>query len=103
MTVLAFALFAAAILGMVVTHVLVLRRMEAKITARRIELDELDAGRQKVLYRQQKAMAHTIAGSDRAVRKMVDQARTLHDDTRQLHERVDRHVARLKKEARDGG
>lgn len=97
MTVLAFVLYAVAVAGMVVTHVLVLRRMEAKITARRIELDELDAGRQKVIYKQQKAMARTVAGSERAVQKLADQTRHLKDEAELALRRIDRHISDQKR------
>lgn len=82
-----------------VAHVASVRHIDAFHKARAAALDEADEGRRLAIYKMQKAAQRTVANSDRAVRKMVDQARGLHEDTRQLHERVDRHVTNLKRGA----
>lgn len=83
-----------ALVALVVTHVVLQRRLT--------RLFERDEARRVALYKQQKASERTVQQSDRAVRKMVDQMRHLHDDARQLHGRVDRHVSNLKKGGADG-
>lgn len=89
MTVPAFILFAAAVAVMVGVHFYTQRRLEARIAARREEMDRLDNERQLALFKQQKASERTVHASDRAVRKLADQARHLHEDARLLHQRTD--------------
>lgn len=52
-----------------------------------------DEARQLALYKQQKAATTAIAQSDKAVRKMIDQSRSIRDDTRLLQQRTDAHFA----------
>lgn len=89
MTVLAFCLFAGAIVAMVLVH----WKLEQRIAKRRIALDDADEGRQHVLYKQHKALIRRIAAAERATAKMVDETRstssTLKEDARLLHQRAD--------------
>ena len=73
MTVLAFALFVAAVVVMVAVHVALERR-----SLRR------DEARQHALYKQHKALTQRIAAAERATAKLIDQSRTVHDDAKHL-------------------
>lgn len=89
MTVLAFVLFALALVVMVAVHVHLERRAEK----RRAAIDAADKGRQHALYKQHKALTHRIAAAERATAKMVDETRstsdTLKADAQQLHRKAD--------------
>lgn len=66
-----------------------LRASQAFFEARLREQDEAKQATDLALYKQQKAMARTVAQSDRAVRKLADQTRALQEDTRLTHQRTD--------------
>ena len=90
---------------LVAAHVASMRR-QAKFFEDRVKAqDEAEEGRRVALYRQQKAAQRAVSQSDRAVRKMVDQTRSLHDSIRLQHERVDRHFAHpnVKRLVNEGG
>jgi hypothetical protein len=72
----------------------------ASVFERRLaEQDASEEGRRVALYKQQKDMHRTVAASDKAVRRMVDETRHLQEETRLAHERTDRLAADLKKAA----
>jgi len=64
-------------------------RLENRVAKRQRELDAQDEARRKLLYKQQKEFHRTITGTDRAVKKLADQVRGLHDDSRLHLERAD--------------
>lgn len=89
-----------ALVVMVATHVVLQRRLVRDAEAQRLALveleearrkahDDLEEARHRVLYKQQKASAATVARSDRAVRKLSDEVREALKNTRHLHGRVD--------------
>jgi hypothetical protein len=89
-------LVALGVVAMVVTHVVLQRRLAAECRGllereeqRRSDAEALDEARHKVLYKQQKESARVVARSDRAVCKLADEVRGLHDQTKHYHGVVD--------------
>lgn len=70
-----------------------MRRQSRMFEQRLADQDAGEEARRVALYKQQKSTATAIAQSDRAVRKMIDQARKTHEDTRLLQRQVDAHFA----------
>lgn len=71
-----------------------LQRRANKFFEQRVHAqDAADEERRIALYKQQKATARSVAQSDRAVRKMTDQARQLNEDTVLLQRRTDAYFA----------
>lgn len=70
-----------------------MRRQERAFAKRLADQDAVEEERRVALYKQQKATATAVAQSDRAVRKLVDQVRDTHENTRQLQRQVDSHFA----------
>lgn len=85
-----------ALTAMVVTHVVLQRRLAAECRAvlereetRRRTLDELDSARNTLLYKQQKESARVVARSDRAVRKLTGEVNTLRGDAEAIHRQIE--------------
>lgn len=96
------------VVAMVVVHRRQLRGLSSFFTDRLREQDETEEARRVAAYKMAKANERTVARSDRAVRQMADQARGLHEDSRAMQERVERHFAdprvkRMLGEGQDGG
>jgi len=79
----------AAIVVMLALHYYLQRRLALWFTARQEKQDQAEEDRRVALYKQQKATAKTVAQSDRAVRKLADETRHLHDETRLAQQRTD--------------
>lgn len=92
----------AALVAMVLVHRHQLRGLSSFFEDRLKAQDEAETGRQLALYKQQKAAAQTVARSDSAVRKMVDQTRALQEESTRTLKRVDRFVTEQKKETGRG-
>lgn len=81
--------FIFALAVMVGTHYLTQKRLEQIIES----MAERDQERQQALYKQQKASERNVATAERTVLKLSDKVNALADETRSMHERVDRHFA----------
>lgn len=74
-----------------------IRKVERTFTERLAEQDRAEEGRRLALYKQQKASERTVVKSDSAVRKLADQVRGLHDDTRQMQASIDEKVKEVRR------
>lgn len=83
----------AALVAMVLVHRHQLRGLSSFFEDRLRAQDDAEEGRRVALYKQQKATAKAVAQSDSAVRKMVDQTRTLQEESTHALKRVDRFVS----------
>jgi uncharacterized coiled-coil protein SlyX len=75
------------------TSAFLMHRQAKDFESRLAAQDATEEERRVALYKQQKATARSVAQSDRAVRKMVDQTRRLQEDTTLLQRRTDAHFA----------
>lgn len=98
MTLAAFLLIVLAVVVMVVVHWRTQKRLEDRVLARQHALEEADEARQHALYKQHKDLTKRIAAAERATAKMIDETRTVAENTRLAHQRADA----LLKEARRG-
>lgn len=73
--------------------VLAIRRVEKTFVTRLGAQDEAEEGRRVALYKQQKATARTVAQTDKAARRLMDQTRQVQADAQQALRKVDRHVS----------
>jgi Na+-transporting methylmalonyl-CoA/oxaloacetate decarboxylase gamma subunit len=89
MTTVAFVFFVLAVIVMVVVHAWTMNRLEARVHARQVQLDEADEGRRQAVYQQQKAAQTVIAQQQTAGRVLADQSRALHEETRLMQQRLD--------------
>lgn len=69
------------------------RRVERIFENRLAAQDATEEERRVALYKQQKATARAVAQSERAQRKLSDETRKAHEDTRLLQRRVDAHFS----------
>lgn len=79
--------------AILLTAVLSIRKVEKTFAARLEAQDEAEAGRQVALYKQQKATARAVAQSDKAVRRLADETRSLQGESAQALRKVDRFVS----------
>jgi hypothetical protein len=79
--------------AILLTAVLSIRKVEKTFAARLKAQDEAEAGRQVALYKQQKATARAVAQSDKAVRRLADETRSLQGESAQALRKVDRFVS----------
>jgi hypothetical protein len=77
------------LLVLVAVSAFLMRRQARMFEDRLRAQDATEEARRVALYKQQKATATAVAQSDRAVRKLSDAARHLHEETRLAHERTD--------------
>ena len=89
----------AGVVVLVLASVFSMRRQAGFFEERLRAQDESEESRRVALYKQQKATARSVAISDKAVRKMVDETRHLQEETRLAHQRTDA-LARDVKEGR---
>lgn len=89
MNVLVLIVEALGIVAMVLVHRHQLKGLSTFFSDRLREQDEVERGRQLATYKMAKANERRVAQSDRAVRKMVDQTRHLHDEITLAQQRTD--------------
>lgn len=89
MTLLAFALFAAAVGVMVLVHWRTQRRLEDRVTRRQVELHDADEARQRALYKQHKHAHQRNEEMARQTQLLADRAHATLEDARLMHARVD--------------
>lgn len=92
-------------LGLICASSVVSFHLQGRFFERRLqEQDDADEARRVALYKQAKATERTVLQSDRAVRKLADETKRVHQDTKLLQQRVDGYFAHpaMKRLTNDG-